>query len=84
MPDHDTTPPPPLPKYELDLLVDAVTEAIDLAESGEVLNGYRCLLGGLERATESEEAGDAHGPELVRRYRLALERYGERWGVKIE
>lgn len=76
--------PSRLPPIELDTLLLTFTEAVDLAEVGSVLVGYRCLLGGLERAQEADEAGEPWGVELVARYSLALERYAERWGAQVE
>jgi len=62
----------------------SVFEANDLARDGETLNGYRCLLGGMERAKEAADDGEPWGAELVARYRLALDRYGEERGVKLD
>jgi len=73
-----------LPEAELNAFLLTVTEAADLGSAGEALNGYRCLLGGIERAEELPEDGEPWAAELVTRYRLALDRYGERWGLRVE
>lgn len=76
--------PSRIPTNELNTLIMSVAEALDLAAAGEVLNGWRCLLGGMERAQEAEEWGDPWGPELVARYRKALDEYGELHGIRVE
>ena len=73
-----------LPPHELNTLLLTATEAADLATSGEVLNGYRCLLAGLERAEAAERAGEPWGPALVAGYRKVLLRYGLTWRVSLE
>lgn len=73
-----------IPEHEAATLAMSVTEALDLAEAGQVLDGYRCLLGGLARAEEAAAEEEPWGPELVTRYRIALTNYGERFGIRPE
>ena len=73
-----------LPESEVDAFFTVVVEAAGLAELGAVVSGYRCLLAGEERAKEKWKDGDPCGAELVVRYRLALDRYGAEWGVRVE
>ena len=72
-----------LPKHEELTLALTIHEAGDLAREGQVLDGYRCLLGGLERAQEMAEEGEEWGGVLVARYLQALLAYGKLWGVKL-
>jgi len=73
-----------LPDSELNARMLTVTEAADLGSSGEALNGYRCLLAGMERVEELREDGEPLAAELAARYRLALDHYGVDWGPRIE
>lgn len=73
-----------LPSTERAAYEMTVYEAGDLAGAGEALNGYRCLLGGMERATELLECGEPWADELVALYREALDRYGEAHGVRLD
>lgn len=73
-----------LPDNELDAFLMTVTEALDLARDGQTLDGYRCLLGGRERAQEAADDGEPWGPDLVQRYSETLLRYGEEWALTVE
>lgn len=48
------------------------------------LSGYRCLLGGMQRAEKLAEDGEPWTAEPVARHRLALDRYGAEWGLRLE
>ena len=50
-----------LPETELNAFLLTVTEAADLGGAGEALNGYRCLLAGMERA---EALGEEWGMRI--------------------
>ena len=65
--------PEPLPDSEIDLLIDTITAAIDLADRGTVERGHAALLTGLTRAESL--GGEPWGPELVERYRFAVGEY---------
>ena len=69
---------------ELNAFLITATEAADLGSAGQVLDGYRCLPAGQERAREAQEFGEPWAAELVARYTLALRRYGEEWGLRVE
>lgn len=73
-----------IPEREITVFLLSVEEALDLAASGEVLSGYRCLLGMLERAEEARDLDEPWGPELVTRCRIALRNYGEQHGLRVE
>ena len=73
-----------LPESELETFLLTATEAGGLGSASEVFDGYRCLLGAIERAEELGEYGMPWPAELVARYRLALDRYGAGWGLRIE
>jgi hypothetical protein len=47
-----------LPSHELDTFLLTVEEAIDLARTGHVAEGYEVLLAGLHRATGADHAHD--------------------------
>ena len=68
-----------LPIAEIDTLTMTVLNAVDLAAEGKLTDGYTALLAGLERADELEEPW---APELVARWRQAVERYCTEYGVR--
>jgi hypothetical protein len=70
-----------LPRVEVDNLVNAVFEALDLAADGLVADGYRVLLIGRQRALEGEQNFEPWAEELEGRWDAALERYADRYGV---
>lgn len=72
-----------IPANERATLMLTVSEADDLAAAGKILNGYRCLLGGMERATEAQEFDEPWAEELISRYREALDRYGSEHRVGL-
>jgi hypothetical protein len=72
-----------LPHVELEALLLTLEEAISLAVSGHLVDGYDCLLGGLHVAEECSEAGMPWAGELARRYQEALEVYAVRYGVRF-
>ena len=70
-----------LPESELDAFIMTIIDARSLAVVGHVLEGYYCLLAGMERAQEQQEPW---GRALAMGYRMALESYGAEWGLRIE
>jgi hypothetical protein len=70
-----------LPRIEIDNLVNAVFEALDLAADGRVADGYQVLLLGKQKALEGEGIFEAWAEELEGRWDAALERYAVRYGV---
>jgi hypothetical protein len=70
-----------LPRIEVDNLVNAVFEALDLAADGRVADGYQVLLLGKQKALEGEAIFEPWAEELEGRWVAALERYGARYGV---
>ena len=58
-----------LPEAELEAFLLTAAEAADLGSAGEVFDGYRCLLAGVERPEELREDGEPWAAELVARYR---------------
>jgi hypothetical protein len=73
--------PPMLPSHELDAFLLTVEEAVDLARTGNAADGYTALLAGLHRAREADSDGATWAPDLVARYREAIERFAEMYGV---
>ena len=73
-----------LPDHELNTYLMTVTEALDLAQDGDVKNGDRCLLGGKERSQEAVDEGEPWGLELERRHEETPLRYGQEWGLQVE
>lgn len=74
---------PQIPEHEERTLDLATAEALDYAEDGEVAAGYSCLLEGLERAEETVSEGESWGPALVAHWRSTLNRYVEKYGLKM-
>jgi hypothetical protein len=70
-----------LPRIEVDNLVNAVFEALDLAADGRVADGYQVLLLGKQKALEGEANFEPCAEELEGRWDAALERYAGRYGV---
>ena len=64
-----------LPTDEVDLLNDLMTDAESLAAIGRVVDGYKFLEFGLGWAEAAQQKGFLWAEELIRRYRLALDRY---------
>jgi hypothetical protein len=72
-------------------LLLTVEDAVDLvrclclrrlrARDGDPAEGYTALLAGLHRAREAEADGETWARELMTRYREALERFAEMYGV---
>jgi hypothetical protein len=73
-----------LPDHELDTFLTTVTDAVDLARTGDVADGYTALLAGLHRAKEIAAEGEPWGQEWVTRYRKALENFAREWRVGRE
>lgn len=63
-----------IPDVECEIYYLCVQQAIDLAETGEVLAGRRCLEGQQSRA-EAMTHGHAWAEELIELYRGSLGRY---------
>src|SRR5262249_15198831 len=69
-----------LPPVEVDTLITAVFEAVDLAAEGPVPDGYQVLLLG-KKALEGEANCAPWAEDLEGRWDAALERYADRYGV---
>jgi len=67
-----------IPDYELNVLMLAETEAMDLAEQGKVMEGYYCLIAGLERAREDAASSQPTGDEFLRQWQAAVDGYCKR------
>jgi len=70
-----------LPRVEVDNLLTAVFEAVDLAAEGHVADGYQAFLFGKQRALEGEANFEPWAEELEGRWDAAIERYADRYGV---
>jgi len=74
----------PLSGPRLEAYFYVIGESVELAILGRPADGYCALLGGMHRAQNAQHAGEPWGDELVGRYREALDRYAERWGIARE
>jgi hypothetical protein len=70
-----------LPTDEAELLNDLVTDAESMATMGRVVDGYKFLEFGLCWAEAAQQKGFLWAEELIRRYRLALDRYAASYDV---
>jgi hypothetical protein len=68
-----------LPDQELRDYLGRVQSAIDAGTQGDVPQGRQILGAGLEYAAEQAREGRYWAGELVRRYRFALESYGQQF-----
>lgn len=73
-----------IPDGEIVNFLQTIFEAQDLGGMGQFAVGYETLVAGLERAREIAESGPPWAPELVSRWGIALDRYCELFGVKLE
>jgi hypothetical protein len=73
-----------LPVHEIDILLWIVTDALALAATGRLADGYRVLAAGRYRAQETASEGVEWGEELLDRWQLACENYCCRFGVPLE
>ena len=73
-----------VPNTEMNGLMITLEEAISLAVSGNLADGYDCLLAGLRQAEAQKHHGHGWADELVRRYRDSLEAYVFRYGVRMD
>jgi len=68
-----------IPQQELDHFVLTFSLAADLADEGQVDDGYVCLMRGLRRADEALEDRHSWKRNLVRRWREAAESYARQY-----
>jgi len=69
------------PRVEVDDLITAVFEAVDLAAEGRVADGYQVLLLAKQKALEGEANFEPRAEELEGRWDAAIERYAVPYGV---
>jgi hypothetical protein len=72
-----------IPDHELQALIRTANDAVLLATQGRLADGYTRLLAGLHRARVAGEAEQPWAPELIQRYRRAMDRYVQRYGVRM-
>src|SRR4051794_36192265 len=70
-----------LPRAEIENLLTAVFQAVDLAAQGHVADGFEVLLIAKQRALEGEQNFEPWAGELEGRWDAALQRYAARRGV---
>jgi hypothetical protein len=73
-----------LPETEIDNLLLTFADAVELALSGEVTEGYLCLVFGARRAAMFRLSGEPWAEELIGRYIRARECYSKRFGLSGE
>jgi len=70
-----------IPSNELAVLAAMASEALTLAEAGQVLEGHRLLRAGRERARKALAKGEPWAGDLLNRYRVTLTHFGVRFAV---
>ena len=70
-----------LPPAEIDNLLNAVFESLDLAADDHVAEGYQALLLGKQKALEGKVNVEPWAAELEDRWDHAIRRYADRCGV---
>jgi hypothetical protein len=70
-----------LPEREINLLVNTVVEAVEMASVLHVTEGYARLHEGLRRAERELRAGAPWAEALLPRYEEALRNYVARYGA---
>jgi hypothetical protein len=71
-----------LPRAEIDNLLTAVFEAVDLASEGLIAEGSEALLIGKARALEGEANFEPTAEAVEEAWDGAIRRYARRWGVR--
>lgn len=69
-----------IPVHEMDLILFAEVEAIQLADDGLVAAGFQVLARGLHRAKGDRQAASPYADELVRHWQRTLDNYSRRHG----
>jgi hypothetical protein len=69
-----------VPLHEMDLLILAEVEAIELAAEGQRMKGFHVLQQGLSRAQQEHQDGASYGDELVRHWQRTVDGYCRRHG----
>ena len=72
-----------IPPFEVERLLDCVDRAVRLARGGALAAGHAELEAGFRRAMRDRSRGSVWAPVLVHRYRVALDSYCERYGVRL-
>ena len=72
-----------IPDPEAELLLNTVETALRYAREGQLVEGHAELVYGLERAWVVAEGGEDWAVTLSTRYRIAVENYCERFGVRM-
>ena len=70
-----------LPEREINLLVNTVAEAVEMASVLHVSEGHDRLRQGLRRAENELRAGSPWAETLLDRYQEALRNYAARYGA---
>jgi hypothetical protein len=70
-----------LPRVEIENLLTAVFEAVDLAAEGRIADGYEVLLLRRQKALEDEANFAPSADAVEAAWDGAIRRYARRWGV---
>jgi hypothetical protein len=73
-----------LPECEVTFLLFLVLDATEIADEGQLADGYILLVAGLQRARVLRDTGESWGVDLVLRYHRALDNYIAFYGVSME
>lgn len=71
------------PDHELDLRINTVDHTVELALSGELVDGHRELVYDLWRAEAIRDDGVPWADTLATRWRIAVDGCCERFGARI-
>jgi hypothetical protein len=72
-----------VPEYEINVLLLAEVEAMDLADQDKIMDGYNCLVAGLRRAEETRAFREPWAGELVKLWQKTLDSYCRRYGAQF-
>jgi hypothetical protein len=73
-----------IPDQEFHLLLNTVESAARYAAAGQLVDGHAELLYGLRRAQTLHTHGSDWADTLAARYRMAVDGYCERFGVRLD
>jgi len=70
-----------LPRSQFNTLLTVITDAVERADRGDPCEGYMILLAGIDSVRSACSQGKPWAPELMCRYRQALDEFARRYCV---